>query len=56
MLGSVLAPFAIWFFTRSVPETAYGIFAALLILFTHRENIARLRAGDENRIRLSTRT
>ncbi|HET6276533.1 MAG TPA: glycerol-3-phosphate 1-O-acyltransferase PlsY [Candidatus Cybelea sp.] len=56
MLGSILAPFAIWFFTRSVPETAYGIFAALLILFTHRENIARLRAGAENRIRLSTRT
>jgi acyl phosphate:glycerol-3-phosphate acyltransferase len=53
MLGSILAPFAIWLFTHSVPETAYGIFAALLVLFTHRENIARLRAGTEGAIRLS---
>lgn len=55
MLGSVLAPVAIWFFTRSLPETAYGVFAALLILFTHRENVARLRSGTENPIRLSGR-
>jgi len=52
MLGSVLAPFALWGFTRSVPETAYGVFAALLILFKHRENLARLRAGTEGPIRL----
>lgn len=56
MLGSILAPVAIWLLTRSIPESAYGVFAALLILFTHRENIARLRAGDENPIRLSSRT
>jgi glycerol-3-phosphate acyltransferase PlsY len=55
MLGSVLAPFAIWFFSRSLPETAYGAFAALLVLFMHRENIARLRAGTENPIRSSRR-
>jgi glycerol-3-phosphate acyltransferase PlsY len=55
MLGSVLAPFAIWYFTRSVPETAYGIFAAVLILFTHRENLRRLRAGTEGPIRLAKR-
>lgn len=55
MLGSVLAPFAIWFFTRSVPETAYGVFAAVLILFTHRENLRRLRAGTEGAIRLAKR-
>jgi acyl phosphate:glycerol-3-phosphate acyltransferase len=53
MLGSVLAPFAIWFFTRSLPETMYGVFAALLILFTHRENVSRLRAGTEGPIRLA---
>ncbi len=28
MLGSVLAPFAIWFFTGSLPETLYGVFSA----------------------------
>lgn len=53
MLGSVLAPFAIAFFCRSLPETAYGAFAALLILFTHRENVRRLRAGTESPIRFS---
>jgi glycerol-3-phosphate acyltransferase PlsY len=55
MFGSVLAPFAIWYFTRSLPETAYGIFAAVLILFTHRENLRRLRAGTEGPIRLAKR-
>ncbi len=55
ILGSVLAPFAIWLFTHSLPETLYGVFAALLILFTHRENIRRLRAGTEGPIRLSKR-
>jgi glycerol-3-phosphate acyltransferase PlsY len=53
MLGSVLAPIAIWSFTGSLAETAYGVFAALLILFTHRENIGRLRSRTESPIRLS---
>jgi acyl phosphate:glycerol-3-phosphate acyltransferase len=53
MLGSILAPFAIWYLTRSLPETLYAAFSAALILFTHRENIARLRAGTERPIRLS---
>lgn len=53
MLGSVLAPIALWLFTRSLPETAYGIFAALLILYKHRDNLARLRAGQEGPIRFS---
>jgi glycerol-3-phosphate acyltransferase PlsY len=55
MFGSILAPLAIWIFTQSVPETAYGLFAALLILFKHRENIGRFRAGTEGPIRLSRR-
>jgi acyl phosphate:glycerol-3-phosphate acyltransferase len=55
LLGSVLAPFALWFFTGSPAETLYAIFAALLILYTHRENIGRLRAGTEGPIRLSAR-
>lgn len=52
MLGSALAPIAIWGFTRSLPETAYGVFAFLLILYKHRENIGRLRSGTEGPIRL----
>jgi glycerol-3-phosphate acyltransferase PlsY len=53
MLGSVLAPIALWIFTGSLPETAYGVFAALLVLLRHRDNIARLRTGAESPIRLS---
>ncbi|MFZ0032653.1 MAG: glycerol-3-phosphate 1-O-acyltransferase PlsY [Candidatus Cybelea sp.] len=53
MLGSALAPFAIWFFTRSLPETLYGVFSAGLILVMHRDNIRRVRAGTEGPIRLS---
>lgn len=52
MLGTAVAPIAIWAFTRSLPETAYGVFALLLILYKHRDNIARLRAGTEGPIRL----
>jgi acyl phosphate:glycerol-3-phosphate acyltransferase len=53
MLGSVLSPFALWFFTGSIPETLYGVFAACLVLLRHRDNIARLRRGAESPIRLS---
>ena len=34
-----------------VPLKAFGIAAALLVLFTHRSNIARMRAGTESRAR-----
>jgi glycerol-3-phosphate acyltransferase PlsY len=33
------------------PLLSYGILVALLILFTHRANIARMRAGTESRAR-----
>jgi glycerol-3-phosphate acyltransferase PlsY len=52
LLGSIAAPIAIWSFTASPVETLYGVCAALLIVFTHRKNIARLRAGTEGAIRL----
>lgn len=35
---------------------AFGVFIALLILFTHRSNIARLLRGTENRIQFSTKS
>ena len=53
MLGSVLAAVALWRLGGSLAVTAYGIFAALLVFFTHRDNIQRLLAGTENPIRLS---
>ena len=33
------------------PLLSYGILVALLILFTHRANIARMSAGTESRAR-----
>jgi glycerol-3-phosphate acyltransferase PlsY len=42
MLGSLVEPLAIWFFTKSLPLTLYGAFAALLIVFVHRGAIRRL--------------
>jgi len=52
MLAMIVAPFALFAFTRSLAETAFGVFAAVLILWTHRENIARLRSGTEGPITL----
>jgi glycerol-3-phosphate acyltransferase PlsY len=34
-----------------VPLLAFGLLATLLIVFTHRTNIARMRAGNESRAR-----
>ncbi|MHB8433555.1 MAG: glycerol-3-phosphate 1-O-acyltransferase PlsY [Candidatus Tyrphobacter sp.] len=52
--GSLLAPLALYIFSYgSLAQTLYGVFALLLIAYTHRENIARLREGTENPIRLS---
>jgi len=35
----------------SLPLRVFGIAAALFVLFTHRSNIARMRAGTESRAR-----
>ena len=55
MLGSLASPFALYAFTRSLPEAAFGVFTAVFILWTHRENIGRLRKGTEGPIRLFQR-
>jgi glycerol-3-phosphate acyltransferase PlsY len=55
MLAMVVAPFALYGFTRSPAEALFGVFVALLIFWTHRENIARLRAGTEGPITLFAR-
>jgi acyl phosphate:glycerol-3-phosphate acyltransferase len=52
MLANVVAPFALYYFSHSIPETLFGAFVGALILWTHRENIGRLRAGTEGPIRL----
>jgi glycerol-3-phosphate acyltransferase PlsY len=52
MLANLVSPIALWSLTGSLPFTIYGLFAGLFIVWTHRENIARLRSGTENRIGL----
>jgi glycerol-3-phosphate acyltransferase PlsY len=49
LLGTA-SPLALLLFTRYPAAAAYGLFGAALIAYTHRANIARLRAGTENRL------
>ena len=50
MLGNLVAPLALWYFTRDAWITGFGVFAALFIFYTHRENIDRIRHGRESGI------
>ena len=50
ILSMLLAPPALWLMTHSLAEALFGLVAAALILYTHRENIERLRNGTENPI------
>src|SRR5512146_1717426 len=49
MFANLVAPVALWTLTGSGAFALYGVFAGLFIVYTHRENIGRLRAGTENR-------
>jgi acyl phosphate:glycerol-3-phosphate acyltransferase len=55
ILASAISPFALYFFTQDPATAAFGVFVALFIPWTHRENIARLRAGTEGAISLFRR-
>ena len=55
MTAHVVAPFALYFFTQAWPCAAYGVFALILIVWAHRENIGRLRTGTENPISLGSK-
>jgi glycerol-3-phosphate acyltransferase PlsY len=50
MLAHIAAPIALWFFTRDPWLTGYGVFAAAMVFFTHRQNIGRIRGGNEKGI------
>jgi glycerol-3-phosphate acyltransferase PlsY len=52
MLGTLSLP-AYFAVARpdNLPLLAFGIVMAAFVLYTHRENIARMRAGTENRAR-----
>lgn len=55
MLANIVAPFALYVFTHSLAAALYGAFVAILIVWTHRENIARLRQGTEGPLNLFRR-
>jgi acyl phosphate:glycerol-3-phosphate acyltransferase len=50
ILGALVFPFALWFVNRPPASILYAsIFAAALVIYRHKGNIARLRAGKESR-------
>jgi len=51
ILAAVALPVAIALTSQGAPLLCFGALAALLILYTHRTNIARMRAGTESRAR-----
>ena len=51
ILGAASLAVAIALSNPRAPLLALGIFATLLIVYTHRSNIARMRAGTESRAR-----
>ena len=54
-LGSIvamaLAPIVMWFLNAPAGYVAYALIAAIYVIYLHRENIKRLRAGNENKVR-----
>ena len=50
ILATASAPFLLWNETREPASVVYGSLVTLLVLWTHRENLGRLRAGRENRL------
>jgi len=51
LLATLVSAVALWF-AAGPAGLAYGVAAALVIFWRHRENIARLRAGTENSMSL----
>jgi glycerol-3-phosphate acyltransferase PlsY len=52
MLGTATLPVFFWLAEpRVMPLVSFGVVMAAFIAYTHRANIARMRAGEENRAR-----
>src|SRR5262245_22840671 len=49
IVAALAAPLVLWLFYQPPPIVGLGFLYAALILFRHRDNIARLRAGTEPR-------
>jgi len=49
IIGALVFPFTVWFFEHASGDVmAASIYAALLVVYRHKGNIARLRAGKEH--------
>ena len=51
ILGAVALAVALALTRSGTPLLVFGVLSALLILYTHRSNLARMRAGTESRAR-----
>ena len=52
MLGMAMLPMYAWYARPGdLPLFAFGVAMALFVVYTHRENLRRMRAGNENRAR-----
>jgi glycerol-3-phosphate acyltransferase PlsY len=49
VLGTIALAVTLVLTDAAPPLLAFGVLAALLVIFTHRGNIARMRAGTEPR-------
>lgn len=54
-LGSIvalaLAPLLMWFLNAPIAYIVYALIAAIYVIWLHRENIKRLKDGNENKVR-----
>lgn len=51
IVAMVIAPFLMWFLNSPVAYIIYAALAAVYVIYLHRENIQRLKDGNENKIR-----
>ena len=51
MVALATAPLLMWILSAPVAYIVYALIAALYVIYLHRENIKRLRAGNENKVR-----
>lgn len=55
MTSVAFLPIAIWAFDYTGLEGVLGLLCALLLIFAHRENIAKLIRGTENKLNIGSR-
>lgn len=51
MVALALAPFIMWFLNAPIAYVVYTVLAAAYVIYLHRENIKRLKDGNENKVR-----